>query len=787
MEGSESVKEILAHIKRNPDNTWAEPHLLKNHLHSVAERTGKITEKFNNKDWGELVGYWHDLGKFHPAWQKYLSKETGYDVDAHIENVGNRPNHSGVGAILAMKRMKENFSSANKIPAYIIAGHHAGLPDWVADLENRIQDEQEVLAVVQNVNEAKQFIDTPLPKSTPRLYQKKDSVNLKTNVNEHWHLWIRMIFSSLVDADFLDTERYMNFGNHEERGKYFSLSDLKKKFDSYMQKKKSDSEINKTRNVILKQCRKAAKSSSGFFSLTVPTGGGKTLSSMAFALEHAEFLSAQDEKSGLPKKERRIVMVIPYTSIIEQTAKVFKYGTDNDEEIEARKKSEEVLFGEDQVVEHHSNLDPALENYRNCLATENWDAPIIVTTNVQLFESLFGNKTSSCRKIHNLVNSIIILDEAQMLPSGYLKPILSVLKGLVEHFNATVVFMSATQPALEGTIGSDSNKFEGITNVTPIIQNPTALTKKFRRVEITLPKDFNIRSDWETVATELQTYDQVLCIVNRRADCRKLHSLMPEGAIHLSAFMCGEERSKVISDIKQKLRGKKPIRVISTQLVEAGVDIDFPVVYRAFAGLDSIAQAAGRCNRENKLADEGKVGKVVVFNSPKPAPEGLLRKGEDTCKSILRTSKSLNLTPSIYTKYFENFYRNINSFDEALFYERLVKDADEFIFQFRTFAQEFNMIDSSGQRSIVVWYKNSKTKTNSQDLINTLRFSGPSKTLSRKLQRFIVNVPLRTFERILKMNYIEPIHDHWVQNDPSLYKPGLGLLADDNDWILVRV
>jgi CRISPR-associated endonuclease/helicase Cas3 len=765
-------KEFIAHVKKNKDESWAEPHLLENHLNDTAKKTGEFTSLFGNKDWGEIVGYWHDLGKFHPAWQKYLSKETGYNVDAHIENVGKRPNHSGAGAILAIEKMEKNFLSANKIPAYVIAGHHAGLPDWVADLENRIQDEKEVLTVVQNVTEAKQFIDTPLPNSTPRLYQKNDSVNPGNNVNEHWHLWIRMLFSSLVDADFLDTERYMNPEQFEGRGNYLSISELKKRFNLYMDEKKSNSEINKVRNEILEQCRSKAKSPSGFFSLTVPTGGGKTLSSMALALEHALMYGKQ-----------RIIMAIPYTSIIEQTAKVFKYGTDNDEEIDERKKTGKILFGEDQVIEHHSNLDSETENYKNRLASENWDAPIIVTTNVQLFESLFANKTSSCRKIHNLVNSIIILDEAQMLPPGYLKPILSVLKGLVEHFNVTVVFMSATQPALEGTIGTESNKFEGITDVTPIIQNPTALTKKFRRVEIALPKDFNKGTEWEIIATELQTYEQVLCIVNRRADCRKLHSLMPEGTIHLSAFMCGEERSEVISGIKQRLRDKKPIRVISTQLVEAGVDIDFPVVYRAFAGLDSIAQAAGRCNRENKLSEEGKVGKVVVFNPPKPSPEGLLRKGEDACKSILRTSKSLNLTPSLYTKYFKHFYKSVNTFDEALFFERLVKDAGDFIFQFRTFAQEFNMIDSYSQRSIVVWYENSKTKNNSQDLINTLRFAGPSKTLSRKLQRFIVNVPLRTFERIQKMNYIESIHDYWVQSDPSLYKPGLGLLADDNDWI----
>jgi len=761
----------------------ADPHLLENHLSDTAKEAGNFTSAFGNKDWGEILGYWHDLGKYHPDWQNYLRRKTGYDVDAHIENYANRPNHSTAGAVLAIERLTSKLTKEGaRLLAYEIAGHHAGLADWYpdkagGDLSNRMYKESDILNtddldVIRKIDEAKQFIDKPIPQTVPSIFLKADSKEKFGKATEHYHLWIRMLFSSLVDADFLDTEQYMNPEQYEGRRKYLPLSELKKRFDSYMEEKKSDSGINIVRNEILEQCRSKAKSPSGFFSLTVPTGGGKTLSSMAFALEHA-----------LKFGKQRIIMAIPYTSIIEQTAKVFKYGTDNDEEIEERIKTGKVLFGEDQVIEHHSNLDPEKENYKNRLASENWDAPIIVTTNVQLFESLFASKTSSCRKLHNLVNSIIILDEAQMLPPEYLKPILAVLKGLVEHFGVTVVLMTATQPALEGTIGSDANKFEGISNVTPIIGNPELLTEKFKRVEISLPKDFNVRSEWEEIASELLRHEQVLCIINTRTDCRKLHSLMPEGTIHLSAFMCGEERSEVISNIKQKLREKKPIRVISTQLVEAGVDIDFPVVYRALAGLDSIAQAAGRCNRENKLAEEGKLGKVIVFNPPKPAPVGLLRKGEDACKSILRTNSNLELTPALYTNYFKHLYSNLNTFDESLYYELLVKDAKDFTFQFRTYAQNFHLIDSEGQKSIVVWYENKKSKINSQELIATLRYAGPSKKMSRKLQRFIVNVPIKMFERIQAMHYIESIYDYWIQCDPVLYKPGLGLLGNDNAWI----
>ena len=763
---------FIAHVKQNSENRWS-TQSLQDHLNGTAKLAGEFASEFGNQDWGEILGYWHDLGKFLPSWQKYIRRETGYDTDAHIEGGNNRPNHSTAGAVLAFDTLKSH--PVARLIAYEIAGHHAGLPDWYpdnagGDLQNRIYKnpieallDKDELEAIWKIPEAKEFLEKKFPTSAPIVIKNK----------EHLHLWVRMLFSCLVDADFLDTEEFMNPEKHEERGKYLPLSQLKERFDRFMQEKKSNTEINKKRNEILEQCRLKAKLAPGFFSLNVPTGGGKTLSSMAFALEHAL-------QTG--KEKKRIIMAIPYTSIIEQTAKVFKYGTDDNEEILERIKTGKYLFGEDQVVEHHSNLDPDKEDSKSRLASENWDAPIVVTTNVQLFESLFASRTSSCRKLHNLVNSIIILDEAQMLPPEYLKPIVSVLRGLVEYFGVTVVLMTATQPALEGRIGSAPNDFEGLEDITHIIDDPESLAKDFQRVEISSP-DLNVRAEWNDVAAELQKHEQVLCIVNTRSDCRKLHALMPEGTIHLSAFMCGEERSEVISEIKSRLRNGGPIRVISTQLVEAGVDIDFPVVYRALAGLDSIAQAAGRCNRENKLAEKGKLGKVSVFNPPKPAPVGMLRKGEDACKTILRTSSGLELTPALFTEYFRYFYTSLNGFDKPSFHERLVKEADEFKFQFRTLAQDFHMIDDIAQRSIVVWYKNEKTGIDSRVFIDKLRYGGPSREITRKLQRFIVNVPLHMFNRIQENDYIEEIHGYWVQKDENLYKPGLGLLGNESDWV----
>ncbi|HPS58028.1 MAG TPA: CRISPR-associated endonuclease Cas3'' [Spirochaetota bacterium] len=768
----------IAHAKKDNNDEWKE-HLLTEHLAETARLSGEFAQVFGNSDWAELAGYWHDLGKYLPEWQKYIRKQTGYDIEAHIETVGGRPNHSTTGAILSFQRFIEVMNNSQygqaigSILGYIIAGHHAGLPDWYYNytgesLPNRVfLDNQlriEELNNIKSIDESLEFINKSLPSTSPIGIKKGKEQN------DVFHLWIRILFSCLVDADYLDTESFMKPQQSELRGNYNDIKELKKRFDDFIdfkQKSAEDTSINRQRNLILSSCRDKAILAPGFFSLNVPTGGGKTLSSMAFALEHA-----------FKYDKKRIIMAIPYTSIIEQTAKVYKYGTDNDEEIKKNIESGKVLFGEEAVLEHHSNIDPEKESYESSLATENWDAPIIVTTNVQLFESLFASKPSDCRKLHNIVNSIIILDEAQMLPPEYLKPILSVLQGLVEYFGVTVVLCTATQPALEGNIGSQGVQFQGLQNVAPIIEEPEKLADEFKRVEIIIPTDLTIRTSWENIAEELIEYEQVICIVNKRNDCRDLHSLMPEGTIHLSALMCGEERSKIISGIKSDLRKGKSVRVISTQLVEAGVDIDFPVVYRALAGMDSIAQAAGRCNREGMLNNEGKLGKVVVFNPPKLAPVGLLRKGEDASKSLIRLRNKIELKPDIFHDYFRIFYASVNDFDRARFSDRLVKESGDFKFQFRTFAQDFKLIDDQKQKGIIVCYKGERN--DSRELIEKLIKSGPDYNLLRKLQRFTVNVPERIFKNLMEDGFISDTetHGYAVQFRQELYRAGTGLMYD---------
>jgi len=767
-EDKNRAHENIARALQEEDGQWRQQPLL-DHLEGTARRAGEFASIFGSRDWGELLGYWHDLGKLDPQWQQYIRRKTGYDPEAHIETEKGRPNHSTAGALQAMKQFQGTPNG--RILAYLLAGHHAGLPDWNpgqagGELSGRLFQSDGLLKLDEliKINEqpgCQTLLCKAIPTSHPLGISTKEDFEAGA---EHFHLWMRMLFSCLVDADFLDTEAFMNQRDAAQRGKYKSLPELEKRFELFMQRKESaanDTELNQIRKCIREQCVQKAALAPGFFSLTVPTGGGKTLSSMAFALRHA-----------LLHNKRRIIYAIPYTSIIEQTANVFKYGTDSQAEIEKLKETGQGLFSDDQVVEHHSSIDPDHETSRNRLAAENWDAPIIVTTNVQLFESLFAARTSSCRKLHNIANSVIILDEVQMLPPEYLKPILSALRGLVDYFNVSVVLMTATQPALEGRIGSGHAVIKGLENVRPIISDPDALAESLDRVELVFPDDINTPTSWENIRDQLINYDQVLCIVNTRKDCRELHAMMPADTLHLSALMCAEERSVVISGIKDKLHSKGQIRVISTQLVEAGVDIDFPVVYRAMAGFDSIAQAAGRCNRENRLAEKGK---VIIFVPPKSAPPGLLRKGEQTCREILRCENVDGLSPKLFTRYFELFFASLENVDKPGFSDHMVRDSREFKFQFRTLAQNFRLIDEHFYQAIIVRYQNPDKKEDINRLVALLQKKGNPRWLLKKLQRYVVNVPVEDFFKMRAQDLIEPVGGYWVQRDNGLYKPGIGL------------
>jgi len=739
-------------------------HLLAAHLQSVACIAASFSEAFEpaavTQRWAYLAGLWHDLGKYRPGFQRYLRQSD--NPDAHIEGkVGGREKtHSAAGALWAMRKLGEahgpNGALAARVLAYLIASHHAGLYDWDGGLKERLDESdcQTELAEALAAHPPESILDHG--DFLPSLDQIPCGA-------AGFSLWVRMLFSCLVDADFLDTEAHFDAGKPARRKGFSALDTMLVAFDEHMVTKTasaSASPVNTLRTKILLQCREKAALPPGFFSLTVPTGGGKTLSSLAFALKHAE-----------AHGKRRVIYAIPYTSIIEQTADVFH----------------EVFkaLGDEVLIEHHSQADAAEkdETARSRLACENWDAPLVVTTNVQLFESLFAAKTSRCRKLHNILNSIIVLDEAQQLPPEFLQPILDVLNLLVKHYGVTVVLCTATQPALNSTDYFDkSNNLRGLDNVREIIDKPDELFDALKRVTVELPPDWNISTPWAEMAEKIAAEDCVLSIVSTRKAARELHRLLPPGTLHLSALMCGAHRKAIIDQIKARLKAKRegfdlqPLRVVSTQLVEAGVDIDFPVVYRALAGLDSIAQAAGRCNREGRLEEPGR---VVVFVPPEPPPVGHLRKAAQACIRTLHGQQADPLARSLFATYFRDFYSTLD-LDGKKIVPMLKVEPKTLGVQFRSAADAFRLIDDKDSATVVVRYAEHSDEI--EKLLGMLAAAGPARWLMRKLQRYTVSIHKRVADKMLEQGGLTlPMPGLYVQvNADNLYDSTLGLMLDED-------
>ncbi|MDD2814408.1 MAG: CRISPR-associated helicase Cas3' [Thiotrichaceae bacterium] len=715
---------IHAHIKEI--NGQFESHELADHLQATADLAAQFAKEMQSEEWARLAGLWHDLGKYQPAFQDYIKKSSGYDPK--LPTIKAKVDHSSVGAVYAQQQLKQQLGV---IFAFLITGHHGGL-----------RNKEDATACLGNEKkglEKQQLLQNTLAQSPPDSVLKSIALPLESLKGRDPVLWIRLLFSCLVDADFLDTEAFMQPDKTKQRGNYRDLKTLLSLFENHMQALESGaktSELNTLREQIRHDCIAQATQPQGIFSLTVPTGGGKTLSSLAFALHHA-----------LAHGKKRIIYVIPYTSIIEQTAQIFR-----------------KIFGED-LIEHHSNLDSDKETYRSRLACENWDAPIIVTTSVQFFESLFAAKTSRTRKLHNILNSVVILDEAQLLPADFLKPILKSIQELANNYRVSFLLMTATQPALNAR-NDFGQRFEGLKNVKELMADPEKLAQDLQRVQIELPQDFEKTNSWEEIAAQLQAHEQVLCIVNTRQHCRDLHALLPQDTVHLSALMCGEHRSRVIAEIKDKLDAGAPIRVISTQLVEAGVDIDFPVVYRALAGLDSIAQAAGRCNREGGL---NHLGKVVVFVPPSQPPAGILRQGKEvTCKLFKTLTTSNNpLSPENFTRYFEELYWHRG---DLLDKKAILKSSSDM--QFKKVGEEFRFIEQP-YKPVIVRYADNK------NLLESVIAGKADYKVLRKLQRFVVNVPESIVTKLHNQKMLVLTKDEiYVQAQNDLYDANLGFMGE---------
>lgn len=692
------------------------------HQRGVAELASKFASEFGMSEWGRVLGLLHDKGKEKKAFQQHIIKESALDSTIKVEG---DYRHAYVGALIA----KILFPKQHLLMDNALMGHHRGLyddGDMKEVLKLQIPDD----VTIDEINARLEI---------PRLEKPKDIHHLE-----------RMLYSCLVDADYLDTEAFMQPEQSKLRGNHESLKVLEGKLEAYLsglKKNAPDTEVNRIRNEVQQWCIKESVKAQGFYSLTVPTGGGKTLASVLWAIKHTV-------KNDL----KRIIIAIPYTSIIAQTASVLR-----------------SIFGEENVLEHHSNVDRTKANDKELsqkqrLATENWDYPIIVTTNVQLFESLFSNKPSDCRKLHNIAKSVLILDEVQTLPMNFLQPVIDTFDTLKRVFGVSILFTTASQPVLSGKIlGSNPFvSFEGLSQIHEIVPREANLHDCLRRVKIEFEDDDN--KDYDEVAEQISKHSRVLCIVNTRNVAKEIYSRLPKDGIclHLSRMMCPDHVRETIDRVKAALKdpSNNVIRVVATQLIEAGVDIDFPVVFRQEAGLDSILQAAGRCNREGCLEQ----GETFVFGLQKSLPPGFMTQ---TNNARLGMGKDHDwFSPEAMEAYFKQLYSRVNTFDKANIKELLYKPE----MQFETAALEFRLIDDNTTSVIVNW-------KNSMELVERLKNEGVSYSLMKALSQFSVNVRERDLKKLDEAGAIEEVLEGiFVIRDASFYDKQIGLVTD-NHWL----
>lgn len=644
---------------------------VKEHLEGTANLAGKFADKFEKKEWGYCCGILHDIGKYSKEFQRKIKEDTCEKVD-----------HSTAGAVLC-----KELGGYYPILSYCIAGHHAGLPDYgnsamSASLCGRYKKK------ICDYQAYKEEIRIPELCTDPINFIEEKNMDFALSV------FIRMLYSCLVDADFLDTEFFMKNGN-TARTQGESMNVLLKKVEDHVSSWLDNCEIdtiNGRRTEILKNCINKGTKEKGIFKLTVPTGGGKTIASLAFALRHA-----------VENHLDRVIYVIPYTSIIEQNAQIFR-----------------EILGEENVLENHCNIDyESSEELKPMqLASENWDKSVVVTTNVQFFESLFGNKSSKCRKIHNIANSVIVLDEAQMLPVDYLKPCIAMLQELVDNFSVSIVLCTATQPALE-------QFFQNKKRMTELCPRIKEQFRFFERVEYRNLGDITR----ENLLERLKKEENALCIVNTKRLAQEIYKeLKGDGVFHLSTSMYPKHRKRVLKNVKRRLNSGEKCILISTSLVEAGVDLDFHSVYRQIAGIDSMIQAAGRCNREGKRDKSESM--VYIFDFLGTQIMNKQQMQIDTAKGILKDYENIAEADAIEDYFLRLYHYQGTGLDK----KNIMSEFQNMEYNFAKVGKEFRLIEQEMKMIYIT------KDPEAEELLQEIKIKGMSKERMRKAGQYCVQV-----------------------------------------------
>jgi len=698
---------------------------LSDHLLGTAALAASFAAAFGAEGLGYRCGFMHDIGKYSEKFQRRI-RGSGESVD-----------HSTAGAL-------EAFALGDIPSAFCVAGHHSGLPDLGNKKIDTSQDptfwgkmKRKIGTDIEDYSAFAKEITIPAASLPAQFTRNGDSASF----------FIRMLYSCLVDADYLDTESFVA-ENSVIRGGYDDLSVLSDKLERSIKPWwNAETNLNRKRSEILRALINRADSEKGLYTLTVPTGGGKTVSSVAFALRHA-----------LRNQMQRVIYVIPYTSIIDQTQKVF-----------------ENIFGKFNVVAHYANInysteEDIAENDRRRLSTENWDAPIILTTSVQFFESLYSNRSSRCRKLHNIANSVIIFDEAQMLPVPYMIPCLSATAQLIKNYGCTAVLCTATQPALDRLFAKLLPEYPP----QELCPDAEKMYDFFRRVRYVC--DGKLTD--EELAERLSAERQTLCIVNSRKQAQSIYGMLAgEGKYHLSTLMTPHDRQITLEKIKEKLKDGESCRVVSTSLVEAGVDVDFPSVYRSIAGLDAIIQAGGRCNRENKRLAENSI--VHIFDTEQKAPE-VIRQNIAVTELIIRDFSDIS-SPSAIKAYFEFLLYTLKD-EKALDNKEIMRGICAGEMPFASVAERFHIIENSDFTVYIPIGEGA-------ELTRRLQKYGPSRALFRELGQYAVGVYQKHFNALIKSGAAARILENAaILCDMTLYstKTGLAFDVDEGKGIFIQ-
>lgn len=680
--------EYIAHIDGTREQS------IINHLRSTAELSAKFAGQFGKEDWGYCCGMLHDVGKYSAEFQRKIRENSNEQVD-----------HATAGAKVCMEQ-----GGMYELMSYCIAGHHAGLPDYGSETDSP----QASTLCGRRKKKIKDFEAYKEEVRLPQLMIKPFDVEKSSNPDFSLSVFMRMLYSCLVDADFLDTESFMKDGN-VERDAGEPMGVLLKRLEKHIQKWLENKEIDTVdgrRTEILKHCLELGDGGKGLYRLTVPTGGGKTVASLAFALRHA-----------VKHHMNRVIYVIPYTSIIEQNAKVFR-----------------DILGEQNVLENHYNVDyESSEELKTLhLASENWDKPIVVTTNVQFFESLFANKSSKCRKLHNIANSVVIFDEAQMLPNDYLKPCTAMIQELINNYRITAVLCTATQPALESFFQTDME----ITELCPRMEEQFQFFERVTYQNIGKVSENNL-------IERLSAEYQALCIVNTKRKAQAIYrQLKEEGVYHLSTGMYPKNRRRVLNEIKRRLEDKKKCILISTSLVEAGVNLDFQSVYRQLAGVDSMIQAAGRCNRNGERKKEESNVFLFQFDEKEFVPGQ--RQQIDVAKNLLADGSDISQL-DVIEKYFKMLY---HFRDEALDKKNIMEEFKGKKYNFAKVGKEFKLIEED---TVTIFIAG---EVEADELLYQLKTQGVTKTLIRKAGQYCINIYRDYFEKLYDAGMVQPISEN---------------------------